>query len=104
MQNVLPISGVRAYTVSDDASADQRYLLCYIINTVLIYRKDSLETLGGGLKSRTTFGSSVLKLNWHKKCEYVVVKCGKTAIYIYIYTFKYSICMIENLYELINNE
>ena len=25
MQNVLPISGARAYTVSDDASADQRY-------------------------------------------------------------------------------
>ena len=25
MQNVLPRSGARAYTVSDDASADQRY-------------------------------------------------------------------------------
>ena len=25
MQNVLPISDARAYTVSDDASADQRY-------------------------------------------------------------------------------
>ena len=24
-QNVLPISGARAYTVSDDVSADQRY-------------------------------------------------------------------------------
>ena len=27
MQNVLPRSGARAYTVSDDASADQRYTL-----------------------------------------------------------------------------
>ena len=26
MQNVLPRSGARAYTVSDDASADQRYI------------------------------------------------------------------------------
>ena len=25
MQNVLPRSGARAYTLSDDASADQRY-------------------------------------------------------------------------------
>ena len=27
MQNVLPRSGARAYTVSDDASADQRYFV-----------------------------------------------------------------------------
>ena len=29
MQNVLPRSGARAYTVSDDASADQRYKIKY---------------------------------------------------------------------------
>ena len=31
MQNVLPRSGARAYTVSDDASADQRYINMIII-------------------------------------------------------------------------
>ena len=31
IQNVLPRSGARAYTVSDDASADQRY--CRLMDT-----------------------------------------------------------------------
>ena len=42
MHNVLPRSGARAYTVSDDASADQRYYalflggVCAAASTILV--------------------------------------------------------------------
>ena len=42
MQNVLPRSGARAYTVSDDASADQRYCM-YKMTTLLCWNRDPAE-------------------------------------------------------------
>ena len=38
MQNVLPRSGARAYTVSDDASVDQRYIDT-ITGSAILFRR-----------------------------------------------------------------
>ena len=42
MQNVLPRSGARAYTVSDDASADQRYWHKFIHTHTCMYSRTPL--------------------------------------------------------------
>ena len=79
IQNVLPISGARAYTVSDDASVDQRYsdweekqATTASRKTRIISRKVISEdkTADERDRPRTTDGRMSIK----KQCGYAVAK------------------------------
>ena len=71
MQNVLPRSAARAYTVSDDASADQRYKKDNIIN----------KHLSGSVKvASVNTDEEMLKWCDHAYVSAVPQSCGKSRI------------------------
>ena len=60
MQNVLPVSGARVYTVSDEASADQRYrkLKRTVHSYIVVIDRVFVSKLVGGGGSSSRFRSS----------------------------------------------